>query len=211
MGKSTSTTPVDLGLRLQPQQQRAQQSIELILASAATLLDEAGLDAFNTNLLAKHAGIRVRTIYRYFPNKFAILAELARRNTMRVIEVAEGFSPLADVEISLQQGLDIFWSNYQSKIAKLPGVASVRHACRVYPELESIRHQFHATLSKQFETAIMKRGIKLQPAKRRLVSALFIETTNAILDYAESLEPKRKLDLIKELQLMQHRYLVPYF
>ncbi|MDH3693216.1 MAG: TetR/AcrR family transcriptional regulator [Gammaproteobacteria bacterium] len=166
---------------------------------------------FNTNLLAQRAGIRVRTVYRYFPNKFAVLAELARRNTARAVEAVDKFATLADANVPLQQGLDILWSNYLSQLAGIPGIAAVRHACRVCPELESIRHEFHSKLSKQLETAIKKRGVQLKPAQRRLIAALFIETTSAILDYAETVDRKRRLDLLRELQIMQYRYLAPYF
>ncbi len=211
MDEVTQSPSIDLSSRLQPQQRRAQRSVELILSTAAELLDEVGLDAFNTNLLAERANIRVRTVYRYFPNKFAVLAELARRNTARAIEAVDKFTVLADSELSLQQGLDEMWSNYLTQLAEVPGIAAVRHACRVCPELESIRHEFHSKLSRQLQAALKKRGLQIQPAQRRLVAALFIETTSAILDYAETIDRKRRLDLLRELRVMQYRYLSPYF
>ena len=50
-----------------------------MLEAAARLLEREGLDAFNTNAIAKEADVRVSTVYRYFPNKQAILAEFAHR------------------------------------------------------------------------------------------------------------------------------------
>ncbi len=208
---SANTQPVVLESRLQPKQRRAKRSVECILSAAAELLDEVGLDAFNTNLLAERAGIRVRTVYRYFPNKFAVLAELARRNTTQVIEVVDGFAPLADADVPLAEGLNTLWSDYLDNLAQIPGMVAVRHACRVCPELEAIRDDFHSKLAKQFVDAMKKRGTQLPLAKLRLVAALFVETTSAILDYAETVGRKRRLDLLQELRVMQIRYLTSYF
>ncbi|MBW1844388.1 MAG: TetR/AcrR family transcriptional regulator, partial [Deltaproteobacteria bacterium] len=50
--------------------------MDRILETAAELVDEVGVVGFNTNLLAERAGIRIRTIYRYFPSKLGILSAL---------------------------------------------------------------------------------------------------------------------------------------
>lgn len=210
MNDNTQSLPVDLTSRLQPQQRRAQRSVELILSTAAELLDEVGLDSFNTNLLAERADIRVRTVYRYFPNKFAVLAELARRNTAHAIEAVDEFSTLADPKVPLQYGLEKLWANYLDKLAVVPGMTAVRHACRVCPELESIRDEFHSKLSKQMVAAMKQRGVQLKPPQLRNIAALFVETTSAILDYTATVGQKRRLDLLRELQVMQFRYLAPY-
>ena len=63
-------------LRNVPTQARSRETFEKILATAVELLDELGWDGFNTNLLAERAGVRVSAVYRYFPNKEAVLAEV---------------------------------------------------------------------------------------------------------------------------------------
>ena len=69
----------DLAPRVRPVQARAKQTVDLILDNAAVLLDEVGIDAFNTNLLAEHAGVAVRSVYRYYPNKLAVIVGVAER------------------------------------------------------------------------------------------------------------------------------------
>lgn len=51
----------------------------VILEASARILESAGLRAFNTNAIAKSAGVSVGSIYQYFPNKDAILRALTNR------------------------------------------------------------------------------------------------------------------------------------
>src|SRR5690348_6485855 len=66
-----------------PVQQRAADTIEVILQAAAQILQKRGRSALNTNHIAERAGISVGTLYQYFPNKQAILIEIARREIER--------------------------------------------------------------------------------------------------------------------------------
>lgn len=51
----------------------------MILATAGDLLGEIGFERLSTNLVCERAGMTPPALYRYFPNKYALLAELARR------------------------------------------------------------------------------------------------------------------------------------
>jgi AcrR family transcriptional regulator len=53
--------------------------VESILAAAEWVIDREGLARFTTNRVAERAGVSVGSLYQYFPNKEAVLAELARR------------------------------------------------------------------------------------------------------------------------------------
>ncbi len=53
--------------------------VESILIAAEHVLERGGLEHFTTNHVAERAGVSVGSLYQYFPNKHAVLAELARR------------------------------------------------------------------------------------------------------------------------------------
>lgn len=55
--------------------------MDIVLDAAAQLLERDGEPGFNTNALAERAGVSIGTIYRYFPDKRAVLAALADRET----------------------------------------------------------------------------------------------------------------------------------
>lgn len=60
--------------------------VESILAAAERVIDQEGLPRFTTNRVAERAGVSVGSLYQYFPNKEAVLAELARRLEHRTRE-----------------------------------------------------------------------------------------------------------------------------
>jgi AcrR family transcriptional regulator len=66
--------------RKQPRQVRAELTRQRILTAAAHVFGEHGYAAGTTNRIAERAGISIGSLYQYFPNKDAILAELLLRH-----------------------------------------------------------------------------------------------------------------------------------
>ena len=66
--------------RKTPLQDRARFTVNTILESAAHILREEGYIQLNTNYVAAKAGISIGSLYQYFPNKEAIIAELHRQH-----------------------------------------------------------------------------------------------------------------------------------
>ena len=68
-------------MRETPRQSRARASVDVVLEAAAQVLEATGEAGFNTNAVAERAGVSIGTLYRYFPDKQAILRALALRET----------------------------------------------------------------------------------------------------------------------------------
>lgn len=68
-------------VRKTPRQPRARASVDFVLEAAAQVLEATGEAGFNTNAVAARAGVSIGTLYRYFPDKAAILRALALRET----------------------------------------------------------------------------------------------------------------------------------
>lgn len=69
--------PEHLQLRKQPKQQRTRDLLKKIMTSTTALIHDLGYQALNTNAIAKHAGIDVKSLYEFFPNKESILYRIA--------------------------------------------------------------------------------------------------------------------------------------
>ena len=59
-----------------------------MLQAASLSLARGGVEALTTNQLARVAGVSVGSLYRYFPDKHAVVAELARSVERRGLELA---------------------------------------------------------------------------------------------------------------------------
>jgi AcrR family transcriptional regulator len=76
---TTNNHGVELLEKNRPQQQRAIRTYEAILSATGELLQEVGLERISTNTIAERAGVTVPALYRYFPNKYAVLNALGAR------------------------------------------------------------------------------------------------------------------------------------
>jgi AcrR family transcriptional regulator len=66
--------------RRTPRQDRSRETVEAIVEAAAQVFERHGYAAGTTNRIAQRAGVSIGTLYQYFPNKDALVAELARRH-----------------------------------------------------------------------------------------------------------------------------------
>lgn len=71
-------------VRNEPVQARAAQRIEALLDAAAAVVETHGIEHLTTALVAERAGASIGTVYRYFPDRVAVLVALAARNQERM-------------------------------------------------------------------------------------------------------------------------------
>jgi AcrR family transcriptional regulator len=67
-----------------PQQARSRERVDLFLDTAAALFATVGYEAVTTNAIAERAGVSIGSLYRYFPDKQAILRALEQRRVQEV-------------------------------------------------------------------------------------------------------------------------------
>lgn len=68
------------GMRRAPVQARSAQRVRALLDTTAVLVDEGGLDAVTTKRVAERSGMSIGSVYRFFPDRLALLRALAARN-----------------------------------------------------------------------------------------------------------------------------------
>ena len=67
-----TNTPAD-DLRHTPVQARSKKTVEKLEEAAKVVLETIGRDAFTTAHVAEQAGVSIGTLYRYWPDRVAIL------------------------------------------------------------------------------------------------------------------------------------------
>jgi len=82
------TTQRKLEPRKAPSQERSRAKVEQILQATHQLLESQGLEKLTTNAIAKQAGMSVGSLYQYFPNKEAILADVFEQQIRQYTDTA---------------------------------------------------------------------------------------------------------------------------
>lgn len=72
-------------IRNEPVQARSTARLATLLDSAAAVVDEIGYERLTTAMVAERAGASIGTVYRYFPDRIAVLQSLAARNVERLM------------------------------------------------------------------------------------------------------------------------------
>jgi AcrR family transcriptional regulator len=210
------TPKVELNPRIVLAQKRAEKTVRHILDISAELLDEVGLDGFNTNLLANRAGIRVATIYRYFPNKLAILSALVQRWLELVVE---GMTFTSDLSNPKQEWRVIFErviDGYVDIALNQKGHLAIRRAVLAAPELVQIEARMIRKLSINIVNSLDSLdSLNQQYSKHHIFNfvEVFLTTTAQAVDMAVIKSQKRKeflAEIITETKLLQTSYLANY-
>jgi AcrR family transcriptional regulator len=155
--KSRRSGPV-LAVKTQPAQRRATETFERLLDVGAQTLADVGIDRFSTNLVCERAGLSPPALYRYFPNKYALLYELGRRMMERQNELIPGwitFDALVGPRAGLEKALQgLLLDTYRVTRETTAGVWITR-ALRAVPALASARLDSHAKVA-QVQVELLK-------------------------------------------------------
>ncbi len=137
----------DTDPRARPVQSRSASTVTLMLDTAAHLLEEIGFERLSTNRICAVAGLTPPAIYRYFPNKYAVLKALGERlmasqNAALDAWVAGEFDP-DDLDGSYRAMLAGQLAATRSEI----GGAWIMRALHATPVLAEVRHASHAQVT----------------------------------------------------------------
>lgn len=146
--------------RKRPVQQRSVATVDAILEAAARILETHGHAGYNTNDIARVAGISIGSLYQYFPNKDAITAGLVRREMtalveaiVRATETAAGgdvLDQMIDAAVGQQLGRATLTRHLEIEEARLPPD----------PVLATERTRLMALLRGYFETSALTNAEK---------------------------------------------------
>lgn len=150
--RTDGATPI----RNEPVQARSTARLAALLDAAAHVIDDIGYERLTTAMVAERAGASIGTVYRYFPDRIAVLQSLAARNAERIGEraIAELTSGGDGTwQSALTAAFDVFTTAFRSE----PGFAALRFGdvldLRPFagvPALRAISDRATATLIKRF-------------------------------------------------------------
>ncbi len=177
--KRRPAPPVDMEMKTVPLQERSRQTYESVLAAAAALLEEVGVERLSTNLICQRANLTPPALYRYFPNKYALLKELGARLMQAQDEIVfawidAGGLDAATPEEAFRRNLDI-----QKRVNDLtraqPGALWILRALRAVPALRAVRIESREKVAARLFTALRARYPNTAPAALRRAVRLNLE------------------------------------
>lgn len=184
--------------------------MERILEATAQLLGQMPVDKITTAAIAETASVPIGSIYQYFPNKLAVLADLARRVMEKVDSttaslIAEDFGVLP-WDQAIDRAVDATIEGY----AQQPGYVQLLLSIRPTPEFREITDESNDRVA-----AMMAAHPALQaviPSDRvELVTRAAIKAVNALQDWALSTDdPKLAAQIIDEMKTLLKGYLAVY-
>ncbi len=180
-----SGQPVELDPKLMPSQDRARATYELILQATGELLPEVGIERLSTNMIADRAGLTPPALYRYFPNKYAILGEMGRRLITAENEVV--FAWLASDAFAIGSGLEEEIQRFAALLQSLrdvvlahPGGAWIYRAMSAVPVLQAIRRDALLAFSDVVYQAVVDDFPKVDASRVRAGAFLTSLVNNAV-------------------------------
>jgi AcrR family transcriptional regulator len=175
-------TPVTGGVELDrkraPTQTRALETCERILDAAANLLGEVGIERLSTNLICERAGLSPPALYRYYPNKYAVLAELGVRLMMSQNDLLEKWASPATMKLPAARFEERLRQLFLETLAitrKAIAGEWITRALRAVPSLAPVRIESHDHVTGLVVAAFAVAWPAVPQARVRLVSRLAIE------------------------------------
>jgi AcrR family transcriptional regulator len=169
---------VELDRKRQPTQVRAQETVERIIEAAASVLGEVGIERLSTNLVCERAGLTPPALYRYFPNKYAILAELGVRLMMSQNDLVVAWATPATMRLPAarfeQRVARLFLDTLEITRRATAGEWITR-ALRAVPSLAPVRTGSHDHVTELIVTAFREAYPSTPKARITLVARLAVE------------------------------------
>lgn len=191
---STPPTEPTLHTKLQPAQPRASATFERIVAAAAQVLQTQGIERFSTNLVCKEAGVSPPALYRYFPNKYALLCELAQRLMQRQNQcIPQWIQPSVfhGDPRALEAALAALLLQTYEVTRTLPAGVWIMRAMRAVPVLHPVRLASHREVAQAQAELLRQVFPQADPELLALTSRTVVELMYAAVEmlFDEPLQP----------------------
>lgn len=168
------------------------------------------MDKITTAAIAETAGVPIGSVYQYFPNKLAVLAELARR-VMEQVDlktaslIAEDFGVLP-WDQAIDRAIDATMQGYEAQ----PGYLQLLLSIRPTPEFRAITDESNERVAAMLAFHPALRAV-IPPERIQLVTRAAIQAVNSLQDWALSQkDPDVTNQIIAEMKTLLKGYLAVY-
>ncbi len=166
--------------RRAPVQERSRLTVTRILDAAAAIADEQGVDAATTRAIADRAGVSYPSLYRFFPDREAILGELLERQCTdldaRCVQAEQTWQVTSVAEL-LDNEIDLHVRYYREH----PSTARIWMGGRTSPAVTGYVRARMQTLAGRMQAILVEAGLMPADADPRAM-LVFVEMADRLLE-----------------------------
>lgn len=189
--------------RRKPLQARSRERVETILEHATLIIHENGVDGTSMSAIARSAGMSLASLYRYFPNKSAIVKAIAERHVEKLEAMLKSrldqFGPETIVEVLL----DVYFEFYRNE----PAYKAIWSGVEAMPELQELDLTELRANATDLDEYLSRQCPHLPADRRWSASILLPRACGSLLRLAVTLPEDEAGALLGELKTMVRAYL----
>jgi AcrR family transcriptional regulator len=195
-----------------PTQRRSQERLARIARAAGELCAEVGAENVTLEAIAERAATSIGSLYRFYPNRDALLAAVAERYVADLDALLEGEEAAVErlVLLPLDALVDAVLEPFVAFHRAHPGYFAILFAPQGSAALRTVRGRLRQRLATRLEALLERRAPHLAPPRRRRVALTTVEAARALLQFVERSVPRAEQGPMRaELKAMLVAYLGP--
>jgi AcrR family transcriptional regulator len=205
MEVGTGAAMAGVRLRRTPVQGRSQARVQRMLAAAAALVEEDGVEAVTTSRIAERAGVSVGSLYQFFPDKTSILDALVLRYSdafRQLVERVAATGTFNDWREAVAATLDAYFDFYRSE----PGFRALWYGY-VRADLRAADKAANVLLARVTRDLVEQRFGVTPRGDGDLAFEIAVELGGAMLDLAFRRDPRGDERVIAEAKTIVTEHL----
>ena len=196
-----------MSLRNAPVQARSRARLGRVLDAAELVLEQSGADGFNTTAVARTAGVSVGTVYRFFPDKQAIVEALAVRYWSDFADLVAGVAEadsLHPVPDPAETVLSVLAAGFRAR----PGFLALWYGGLRTERVRDRTRDARLAIAGSIEEIFASHWPAAPVETRQLVAAMVVLAGDGLLREAFRRDPAGDDALLAEAQVMMRSYIV---
>jgi AcrR family transcriptional regulator len=191
---------------VQPRQKRALQTRQRILDATLELLEDAGIEKISTNLIARRAEVNIASLYKYFPDKYAILHELAQAFGQKQADLICTYLQNANPESSIKNICDGLVDSVIEGTRGGKALVQLQRSLIASPDLLEAYRSTNHEIGQAITPFLQRWGITLEGKSLEMAMLCLGETFSALQDLALSRDAAYDQAVVDELKLILSAY-----
>lgn len=194
---------IDVTPRRRPVQARSRERVTSILHHAALIFHHSGVDGTSMSAIARQSGMSLASLYRYFPNKIAIVHAIAERHVEKMESALREKLPQLSIHDAVDVLIDQFYDFYRTE----PAYSAIWSGVEAMPELRELDLRELYSNARDLNARLSQEYPELSEHRRLTASLMLPRSAGSILRLAATLSEHQGQQLVTELKCMARAYL----